>query len=125
LLLTGLAGLSVLLALIGIYGVLSHAVRERTREIGVRMALGARPLQVIALVLRQATTVVATSVLVGLAMSAVLSESLRALLFRVGPLDLVAFAGAALVLLAATAIASYVPARRAATVNPITALRHD
>lgn len=125
LLLTGLAGLSVLLALIGIYGVLSHAVRARTREIGVRMALGARPFEVIALVLRQTTTVVAMSVALGLTLSAVLAKSLQALLFRVAPLDVAAFAGAALVLLAATAIASYVPARRAATVNPITALRHE
>ena len=125
LLLTGLAGLSVLLSLIGIYGVLSHAVRDRTREIGVRMALGARPLQVVALVLRQTSTVVAISVLLGLAMSAVLAKSLQALLFRVGPLDLVAFAGAALVLLGAAAVASYVPAKRAATMNPVTALRHD
>ena len=69
--------------------------------------------------------VVASSVLIGLAMSAALSESLQALLFRVGPLDLVAFAGASLVLLGAAALASYFPARRAATMNPVTALRHD
>lgn len=124
-LLAGLAGLSVILSLIGIYGVLSHAVRERTREIGVRVALGARPLQVIALVLSQTARVVAVSVALGAMLSAGLARSLRALLFHVDPLDLAAFGGAALVLLAATAIASYLPARRAATMNPVTALRHE
>ena len=104
----------------------SQAVRARApREIGVRVALGAGPLKWSHYVLRQTAKVVAISVLLGLAMSAVLSESLQALLFRVGPLDLVAFAGAALVLLGAAAVASYVPAKRAATMNPVTALRHD
>jgi putative ABC transport system permease protein len=124
-LLTGLAGLSVLLSLVGIYGVLSHAVAERTREIGVRVALGARTFQVVALVLRQTATVVVVSVAIGLAMSAALAKSLQALLFRVGPLDPATFAGAVLVLLAAAGIASCVPARRAAMTDPITALRHE
>jgi putative ABC transport system permease protein len=124
-LLSGLAGLSVLLSLIGIYGVLSHAVRERTREIGVRVALGARPLQVITLVLRQTTVVVAISVALGLALSVGVSRSLQALLFQVEPLDMAAFGGAALVLVLAAALASFFPARRAATLNPVTALRYD
>lgn len=76
------------------------------------MALGARPLQVITLVLRQTAVVVAISVALGLVMSVALAKSLQALLFRVDPLDLAAFAGAALVLLLAT-------------MNPITALRHE
>ncbi|HEV8580470.1 MAG TPA: ABC transporter permease [Thermoanaerobaculia bacterium] len=119
------AGLAVLLAAAGIYGVMSYLVAERTREFGMRAALGARPREILALVLGNALPQIALGVLLGLAGSWALTRLLRTWLFAVSPTDPVTFAGvtAALVMVALAAV--YIPARRAAQVDPMTALRTD
>jgi putative ABC transport system permease protein len=117
LLAAGLAALSLLLAVGGVYGVLSHAVRERTREFGLRIALGAGRRQVMWLAASHALAIVALGLGIGLTCAAGLTQYLRSLLFGIEPLDPVTFAGATLALLTAAALASYLPARRAATVD--------
>ena len=107
------------------YGVLSHAVRERTREIGLRIALGAGRPQVMWLAVSHAAATVTLGVVIALICAAGLTRYLRTLLFGIEPLDPVSFAGATLAVLTAAALASYLPARRAATIDPLTALRHD
>jgi putative ABC transport system permease protein len=119
----GVVGL--LLAAIGIYGVTSYAVSRRTREIGIRMALGADRRMVLGLVLRQALTLTAIGLAIGLACSAAASQLLGSLLFGVSTLDPVTFAGAALLFSLIALAASYVPARRATQVDPMVALRAD
>jgi putative ABC transport system permease protein len=125
LLLGSLAAIALLLAMIGVYGVLSYSVRERTQEIGVRMALGANRPQVLSLVLRQGMKSVGTGILIGLIISAILTRFLQTLLFGVTPLDAGTFGIVALALLTAGCLASYVPALRAATLDPMIALRHE
>ncbi len=109
----------------GIYGVISYLVSRRTRELGIRMALGARPGTVRGLVVREAVGDAALGVLAGLAAAAVLTRALGALLFHIGTTDPLALGGAAIVLLATATAASWVPARRAAAVDPATALRAE
>jgi putative ABC transport system permease protein len=121
----GLAAVSLLLAAIGIYGVLSHTVRERTREIGLRMALGASARHLGVFVTRQAFVAVAVGLFAGLGLSSGLVHSLRALLFGVEPLDPVTFAATGLVLIAVVLLAAAVPLRRAVRLAPITALRDE
>jgi ABC-type antimicrobial peptide transport system permease subunit len=119
------AGLALLMAALGLYGVIGYSVSQRTPEIGIRMALGARPAEVVGLVLKQGlrlTVIGATAGLVGsLAMAAVL----RGQLFHVSPFDPFTFLIAAAVLIAASALASYLPALRAARVDPTVALRYE
>jgi ABC-type antimicrobial peptide transport system permease subunit len=115
----------LLLGTIGIYGVLSHTVRSRTAEVGVRIALGAQYHDVMTIVIRPALLTVGLGIVAGLTLAAGLTRSLKALLFGIEPLDAVTFAGATLTLIVAAALASYLPARRAALVDPLTALRHD
>jgi len=122
-LLAGLAGLALLLASVGVYGVLSHAVSERTREIGIRMALGAGRRTVIGAVLRQGLTIAGIGLILGLALAMMLTRFLRSLLYEVEPLDPATFAISAGALLIAALLASYIPARRAARVDPAVALR--
>ena len=119
------AGLAMALAAIGIFGVLAFSVQQRTREFGIRMALGARAGDVLRLVLAEGFKIAMTGVLAGLAAAAALTQSLQSLLFAVKPLDPATFlvAPAALVLIALIACA--VPALRAARVDPSVALRHD
>jgi putative ABC transport system permease protein len=106
----------------GIYGLMAFAVARRRREIGVRMALGARPRAVVTLIARQGATLVVTGLAIGLAGAWVLSRSLGDLLYRTPPSDGVAF-GAALALLAVVGLlAAYLPARRAAAIDPTVAL---
>jgi predicted permease len=119
----GLVGL--LLAAIGIYGVTSYAVSRRTREIGIRIALGADHGRVIRLVLRQGLALAASGVAIGVAIAAVGSKFLESLLFGVRGLDPITFGGACLLFGVVTLVASYVPARRAAGVDPIVALRNE
>jgi ABC-type antimicrobial peptide transport system permease subunit len=121
----GLAAVALLLAAIAVYGVLSHAVRERTREIGLRVALGASSAHLARWVLGRALLVAALGVIAGLAVSTALVMSLRALLFGVTPLDPVTFAAAGLVLCAAALGAAAIPLRRVLTLEPLTALRHE
>ena len=119
----GLVGL--LLAAIGIYGVTSYSVARRVREIGIRMALGADKQSVLRLVLRQGLALTAVGVAIGAAAAAILAQLIRSLLFGIRPLDPVSFAAAAVLLTLVAALAAAGPARRAARVDPMLALRAE
>jgi ABC-type antimicrobial peptide transport system permease subunit len=125
LILTIFASVALALAAIGIFGVLSYAVAQRTREIGIRMALGARERSVVQLVVRQAMTLVGTGVIIGTIAALFLSKTMAKMLFGVTPNDPTTFAAGAFVLIAVALLASYVPARRATRVDPIIALRAE
>jgi len=119
----GLVGLA--LGVIGIYGMLAALVNERRREIGVRLALGARPGQVLMMVVRRGLALATGGVVIGLAAALALSRFLVSVLFGIRPLDPLTFVSMAVVLLAAAAIASWLPARRAAALDPVETLRND
>jgi putative ABC transport system permease protein len=119
------AGLALLLAALGLYGLLAYTVLQRRREIGVRMALGARPQQVSIAVLREGLQLVASGLIIGLAGSWFVMRALKTLLYGVAATDAWALAGSGLVLLAVGWIASYLPARRAAAIDPMVALRYE
>ncbi len=124
LLLVGLLGaLALTLAAVGIYGVISYAVELRTREMGIRMALGAQQRDVVLMVLRDVAALAAAGLAVGYAISLALGRLLASLLYEVRPWDLAAAAAAMAVLSAAALAAGFVPARRAAAADPIVALR--
>ena len=119
------AALALVLTCVGIYGVASYSVSQRRREIGLRMALGARPAGVVALVVRQGATPAAVGLVVGLGVALLLTRVLSKLLFGIGPRDPLSFASVAFVLLGVAVAASYIPARRAARVDPAGALRSE
>jgi predicted permease len=114
-----------LLAAIGLYGVTAYAVSRRTREIGIRIALGAAPYSVMRLVLVHALTLACTGVIVGSLLAALASHALASLLFGVPSFDALTFATSAALFVAMSLVASYVPARRAMRVNPLEALRAE
>jgi predicted permease len=120
-----LATIAMLLGLVGVYGSISYAVAERRREIGICRALGAPDAALRRRFLKQALALSGSGAVVGVAGAAALSQALRSQLYGVSPLDLPTYAVVAAVLLAAAALASYVPARRAAAVDPMEALRAD
>ncbi len=124
-LLAGLAGLSLLISAIGVYGVLSYTVRQRTREIGLRLAIGADRAQVLRMILRQGLSIAAVGIVVGLVLSAGLTRFLGSLLYGVEPVDALTFALVAAVMLAAAFLASYLPAAKAAGLDPTAALRDN
>ena len=124
-LLGGFALTALILAAIGIYGVISYTTRERTRELGVRLALGARGGDVLRLVLRDGTALAAGGVVVGVVGAAALTQLLSGMLFNVTPLDPLTFLGGAAVLLVVATVACYLPARRAANLDPVAALREE
>ncbi len=111
------------LAAVGVYGVMAYSVRERTQEIGVRMALGATAASVFRLVLGHALRLVLVGVAAGLIAAGVLTRLLERLLYGVEPLDPWTFAATALILLLVAAVASYLPARRGMNMAPVDALR--
>ena len=117
--------LALLLASVGLYGVLALAVHRRTREIGVRMALGAQRVDVLGLVVRQAVTMTVAGVMIGVVGATALTRLLASYLFEVRPLDPPTFVVTALVLVGVALIASYLPARRASGVDPVIALRAE
>ena len=117
------AAVALALAAIGIYGVLSYTVTQRTAELGIRMALGANPSSLLRLVVGGGLTLATAGVALGLAGAWALTRMLQSLLFGVGPTDPVVFGSVALGLLAVAALASYLPARRAIRIDPVTALR--
>ncbi len=119
------AGLALVLGLVGLYGVISYVVSQRTAEIGVRLALGARPGQVRAMVLRQGLGVALVGVAVGLVGAIAAVRLLSSLLFGVSGRDPVTFAAVTAILIAVSAVASYLPARRAANIDPLEAVRQD
>jgi ABC-type lipoprotein release transport system permease subunit len=119
------SGLALLLGAIGLYGVLSYVVAERTREIGVRMALGATARVVRRMVVSQGARVVMVGVVIGIAVAYAATRLLGTLLYGVKPVDPVVFAAMSVTMIAIGGLASYVPARRASSVNPIESLRSD
>jgi ABC-type antimicrobial peptide transport system permease subunit len=124
-LLSLLGSIALLLATSGIYGVMAHAVSQRTREIGIRMALGAHPRDVLKLVLRQGMGLVTVGLGVGAMGAVCLSRLLSSLLIGVSPTDPVSFALVSVMLRAVAMLACYIPACRAAQVAPIVALRYE
>ena len=124
-LLSAFAGVAVLLAGIGLYGVVSHSVAQRTREVGVRVALGAERRDIVRLVLGQGVTLVAVGVAGGLAGAVVSTRYLGTLVFRVSPVDPPTLAGAAGLLIVVALMAHIVPLRRALRIDPASALRHE
>jgi predicted permease len=125
LLLAAFAGLALFLSALGIYGVLAYDVSQRTREIGVRSAIGASRGQIAGLILRQSVWTVGLGVVLGLVGAALLSSSMTTLLFNVQPTDPVVFVAVPAVLLAVALLASYLPARRASRIDPLLALREE
>ena len=119
----GLIGL--LLAAIGMYGVMAYSVSQRTREIGIRMAIGAATRDVIQLVMRQGLTLVAIAAGVRLAGAIALSRALRGVLYGGGENDLVTFFAVPVVLVLVAMLATWIPARRAAATDPLAALRQE
>jgi predicted permease len=120
-----LGGLSLLLAVVGMYGVISYAVNQRIHEIGVRMALGAQQQKIFGMVIGQGLKLVLAGLAIGVALSAALSQFLSSLLINTGALDPVAFASASLLLVSVAALACFIPARRAMRVDPMVALRYE
>ena len=125
LLLVVFGAMAAVLAATGIYGVMAHAVAERTREIGIRMALGARATDVLLMVSRQAARVVGIGTALGLAAAAGLTRVIQSALFGVTPTDPATYAAGSLLLLLVAAVASFIPARRAASVDPTVALKQQ
>jgi putative ABC transport system permease protein len=125
LLLAGFAGLAVLLALVGIYGVISINIAQRTREIGVRMALGAGRADLVQMVIRQGMILAVSGVGLGIAGALALTQLMAGLLFGVAAWDPLTFTIAALLVALASLAATYLPARRATRVDPMVALRYE
>ena len=117
--------MAVLLAVMGIYGVMSYFVNERTREIGIRVALGARPFDVLGLVAELGLKLAAIGVAIGLTLALGLARLIASFLFDVKPTDPLTYAAVAAVLIAVALLATYIPARRATKVDPMIALRYE
>jgi hypothetical protein len=118
-------GLALGLAVVGLYGVKTYSVARRTREIGIRMALGAQPGMVLRLIMREGSIMLLTGIALGLLLAAATGKILSGILFEIGAFDPVAFASALTVLSAATLFATWLPARRATRINPMVALRTE
>ena len=125
LLLVLFAGVALFLAAVGLYGVVSYTVGQRTQEIGLRMAIGAAPSQVMAMVVGGGMKLAVAGILIGIAGSLAAASYIASLLFEMEPYDVTSYAATALVLLAVAALACFVPARRAMRVDPIIALRNE
>ena len=121
----GFGVLALMLACVGIYGIMAYSVAQRTNEIGIRMALGAAPPQVRALVLRESTWLTAAGIVAGVAAALPLTRLVRSMLYGIQPWDPATIAGGVVILLAVALAASWIPARRAAGVQPMEALRHE
>ncbi len=124
-LVTAFAALAIVLSVGGLYAVVSFLVATRTAEFGVRLALGAAPRDVAALVLREGLGLTAIGVVAGIALAAYGNRALAGLIYNLPTVDLVSYAGSAALLAVACALASWLPARRAARVDPLVALRAE
>ena len=124
-LLSALAVVAVLLALVGVYGLAAYYTSQRTHEFGIRMALGATRGQVLRLVLRQGLSLAAVGLLLGSAIVPAFGHSMRAMLYHVAPVEPMTIAGVAALLLLFALLASWIPARRATTIDPVESLRHE
>jgi ABC-type antimicrobial peptide transport system permease subunit len=124
-LLAAFAGIALLLASVGIYGVLSYLVGQRTQEIGVRMALGAQRLHVLRMILGDGARMTLTGIGIGLLTALILTRLMSSMLFGVKPTDPLTFSAVALLLCGIAMLACYVPARRAMRVDPMIALRRE
>jgi putative ABC transport system permease protein len=118
-------GVALLLAVLGIYALIAYGVVQRTREIAIRMALGAQGSVVLGLMMRRSVTLTSIGLALGLAGAAAMTRYLSALLFGVTPLDAATFVAASAVFIVIAAVASYVPARRATKIDPLAVLRYD
>jgi putative ABC transport system permease protein len=123
--LAGFGALALLLASIGVYGVMAFSVGQRTREIGIRIALGARGREVVSLFVGRAMRLTVIGVVIGLSLSLALSKMMQGMLFGLTPTDGVTFIGVAALLSVVAVVASWLPARRAARVDPVRALRYE
>ena len=119
------ASMALALGLVGIYGVISYAVAQRTREIGIRLALGSQKGAVRWIFVRSALALTGIGVVLGLGAAVAIAQLLRSLLFGVSPFDPVSFATVPLILVAAAALASFLPALRVSAINPVDALRAE
>ena len=119
------ASMALLLGLVGIYGVIAYVVSQRRRDIGIRAALGAQQGELKRMFVRQGLVLTGIGIVIGLGIAAGLTRLMSTLLYGVTPLDPFTYVAVSLVLAGATVVASYVPARRAATVSPIEALRPE
>jgi ABC-type antimicrobial peptide transport system permease subunit len=117
--------MALLLGIIGIYGVIAYAVSQRTREIGIRLALGARKAELQWMFVRSALVLTGTGVVIGLAAAGGLMRLMKTVLFGISPLDPLTYVVVPITLIAAAVMASYLPARRAAAVDPVEALRAE
>ena len=124
-LLSAFGALALLLALVGLYGAVSYSVSQRTREFGVRLALGAQRADLIRLVLREGVAATVLGLAMGVIGALVLTRVLSSLLYGIRPTDPLTFAGVSAFLLAVTLAANYIPARRATKVDPMVALRYE
>ena len=124
-LLTLLSAIGLLLAAMGLYGVLAYSVAQRTREFGVRAAMGAKPRDILVLILRESVRLTLSGAAAGLLLAAISARLVARQIYGISPLDPLSFAGVALLLVAVAMVASYIPALRAARVNPIVALRYE
>jgi ABC-type antimicrobial peptide transport system permease subunit len=122
-LVAGFAGAALILAAVGLYGLMAHMVSQRTREIGIRLALGAQTRQVRWMVIRRGAILAAAGLLAGLVGAYAGRRVLETQLYQVSPTDITTLAGAAAVLLLVALLASYIPARRAVSIDPVEALR--
>jgi ABC-type antimicrobial peptide transport system permease subunit len=118
-------GLALGLAVVGLYGVKAYSVARRTREIGIRMALGAQPGMVLRLILREGSVMLLSGIALGLLLAAAAGKILSGILYQVSALDPIAFTAAPMLLAAAALVATWLPARRAAALNPVEALRYE
>jgi ABC-type antimicrobial peptide transport system permease subunit len=118
-------GLALLLASIGLFGLMSYNVSRRTNEIGIRMALGAQRADVLGLVMRESMVLVAIGIVCGLAVALAASASVKTLLYGLPPTDPIAIVTAMLVMIAVSGLAGYLPARRASKVDPMVALHYE
>jgi len=118
-------GMALLIGIVGIYGVISYSVAQRTREMGIRIALGAQQTSLEGMVVRHGVILAAVGVAIGVGGAVAVTRILASFLYGIGPLDPVTYVAVSAGLLGAAALASYVPAHKASTVNPVVALRAE